>query len=371
VIVDTTNAIIGGTQIQGITLQRDPACSSVPISVTALTASWTPLDGKSMNGIQVGSNPVEYSGAPIASGGTAPFTNPHAINDGNIHAVTYIQFNTSIVTGNFNFTWGFSDGTVKPFSVNFMANDQQSCLTINLSGLNIGGANNKNIQGITLQNTCTGSIILDRMNSAFTPLSPSRMVKQVQINAGSKEFLGTAGSGVDADLVDFVFPGLATYPLDYIQFDQELASISRNFTIIYKMQDATQKTSTFIAPILDESCLAVTIIGASLGGTGYRDLMGITIQNTCGVSKTVKRIQVTWSPISSRKITQIQINAVNIWTGSLTSARWENITDVAIPSLATRPINYFRFDGDMRGKTFDIIFEMLDNSTKTIHAGPF
>ncbi|MFQ6083750.1 MAG: prepilin-type N-terminal cleavage/methylation domain-containing protein [Candidatus Aminicenantia bacterium] len=117
--------------------------------------------------------------------------------------------------------------------------------------------------------------------------------------------------------------------------------------------------------------LDVSVEGAELRA-GQRYLRGITIENI-GVSNiAVDKMTVSWN--NSNLIEEIKIDGTKVWskngpgtpTGSQPSGTELDIQDFTLESFGAEDIDKFKFDGNMSGTAFYILFRMIDNSTKYV-----
>jgi hypothetical protein len=128
--------------------------------------------------------------------------------------------------------------------------------------------------------------------------------------------------------------------------------------------------NSFILGASAADALMVNTSVSALGGTGNRDLMGLTIQNAVNSQAiTIDRMVVTWN--SSRTLTIIRVNGSNKWTGNSSSPINADITNFALNTTPTiYTVNYLRFSGNMVGTTISIQFIMTDGSSKTLTVFP-
>ncbi|MBU1159760.1 hypothetical protein KKD04_01070 [Patescibacteria group bacterium] len=111
--------------------------------------------------------------------------------------------------------------------------------------------------------------------------------------------------------------------------------------------------------------LVINTSGASIGGSGNRDLVGMTVANTSSSCiLVIDKITTTWN--NSRNINSIVINGITVWTGSASSGTQLDIQDYTLnPNSGTIPITRFGFSGNMKNTTFNITFIMKDVSSKS------
>jgi hypothetical protein len=102
------------------------------------------------------------------------------------------------------------------------------------------------------------------------------------------------------------------------------------------------------------------------------ELINLKIQNaTNSKSLTIDRMVVTWNR-RSRRLTEIKINGLKVWSGNASSPANVNLSpDVlldTVPSLYG--INYVKFSRSMVGTPVNLQFLMADGTSKSLSAYP-
>lgn len=118
----------------------------------------------------------------------------------------------------------------------------------------------------------------------------------------------------------------------------------------------------------EAAALTVDTSSAYLTG-GFKNLEGITIGNTgTPLSITIDQMKISWTDNQSNRMTQVYINGSSVWGPGLTSSgNIINITNTEISSETSNiPINRILFNKNMKESVFEIIFTMMDGSTKTV-----
>jgi len=115
--------------------------------------------------------------------------------------------------------------------------------------------------------------------------------------------------------------------------------------------------------------LTVDTSGASLTSAN-KNLVGITVAHPtlgCG-DIVIDKITVEWVPTTpaNRRIENILINAVNVWTGSQPTGTLLDITNTTVTAGAAAVSTEYQFSASMNGKAFTITYTMADGSTKTV-----
>lgn len=119
----------------------------------------------------------------------------------------------------------------------------------------------------------------------------------------------------------------------------------------------------------------LTIDTASVvaGGSGNRDVLGITLTNTGTQTIVLDKIRVTWTK-PSRTITQVNISGTNRWastggvgspSGAQSSGTLLDMTNVSVAPGATIPLTRLRFNASISGTDMTIAFTMGDGTIKT------
>lgn len=130
--------------------------------------------------------------------------------------------------------------------------------------------------------------------------------------------------------------------------------------------------TNWVAPITKAGNMIVDVTGANIGGKGFKDLLGITIENTGSTNIVIDRITVIWN--NKRRIEEIVMDGIKVWSGKgpgtpLRRQPSGTILDIQDFTLTAgsgiKNIDRFRFSGNMTGVTFDITFTMVDGSTKS------
>lgn len=127
-------------------------------------------------------------------------------------------------------------------------------------------------------------------------------------------------------------------------------------------------STTTDAPILTEAdYLVVDSSGASVGGAGNRNVLGITLENTGGSSIVVDQMVISWSGVpGNRRLNTITIATIPVWSGVGSSPTTADILDVTILGSTTIDLTSLAFSNNIGGITLNIDFVMSDGSIRTI-----
>ncbi|MEI7719738.1 MAG: hypothetical protein WCI89_00820 [bacterium] len=136
----------------------------------------------------------------------------------------------------------------------------------------------------------------------------------------------------------------------------------------------TYFTNLGLLPPIQANRLTVNTAGAVVGGSTFKELNGITLQNTGASSITISKLNVVWTPVGSAKLTGTTINGVVVWSstgpgspaGQQSSGATTTLSAVTITSGTTLPLTRLLFTTSMHNTAFTLSFTMSDNSVKTV-----
>ncbi|PIR77845.1 MAG: hypothetical protein COU30_00275, partial [Candidatus Magasanikbacteria bacterium CG10_big_fil_rev_8_21_14_0_10_38_6] len=118
--------------------------------------------------------------------------------------------------------------------------------------------------------------------------------------------------------------------------------------------------------------------GALIGRPGNKELQGVTVENQGEFDITIDKMAVSWTD-GGLQIKDIDINGSSVWSwngagspaGKQNSGTEIDIVDVTLSQgSGVIPIDFFGFDGDTTGNTFDVLFSFSDGSTTTVNIVP-
>jgi hypothetical protein len=317
----------------------------------------TQFSGTSINDVRVPAN--VYSGN-FASGALLNFAtvNPTYggiyLTDGSgVKNVDYLRFNSSPANIAMTLTFTMADGTTK--SVTFTPQTHAGCLSINMFPAKLGSGNAR-VQDWTVTNNCGYAVTW--VNSTGSTWTGTRNLNSIYVN-GSPVWTASVPSGGAIVLS----PAYTINAGAVATMDWRYSGTMLNQQVYFKfnMNDGSQASSEFT----QKSCLAINTASAAISGAGFTELQGITVRNQCTArSLTWSTVVVTWT-VPPNNMTAMTVNAVSVWTGSAIPGATVNHTDVAFTASQQKPINFFRFNGDARTKTFTIRFNMIDGSYYT------
>lgn len=120
--------------------------------------------------------------------------------------------------------------------------------------------------------------------------------------------------------------------------------------------------------------LVVDTTTAAIGGKKNVELQGITLENIGAVEVVIDKITVSWAKPGLR-IAEITIGGTAVWSktgpgspsGNQASGTEIDIEDVVLAAgSGIVGIDHFKFNGNITGVTFDIVFTLTDGSQKTV-----
>lgn len=149
------------------------------------------------------------------------------------NAVTYTQYLTNWQTGR-------SGG-----NVGISCPPEANCLVVDTTGAHLGGGG-KRLEGITLGNSHTSPITLDKMSVSWTSGTGGSSLIEIRIN-GSSVWSGSVGSATQVDIINIVLPAeTGSIPINFIRFNSNMTGAI--FDITFTMVDSSSKTVSGITP---------------------------------------------------------------------------------------------------------------------------
>lgn len=104
-------------------------------------------------------------------------------------------------------------------------------------------SSNKQIEGVTLQNTDTTDLVIDQLTISWSGTGGGENITEVQINGDSVEWSGSQGSGSTLDLSDYTLTSAAgVVDLDYLEFDSSMSDAAIN--LIFILSDGSSNKLT-------------------------------------------------------------------------------------------------------------------------------
>ncbi len=120
--------------------------------------------------------------------------------------------------------------------------------------------------------------------------------------------------------------------------------------------------------------LVVNTATVITGGSGNKDILNITLQNSGPASIIINSMTTSWSGVAAnRRMNFININGITVWTGAVASGTTNIFSPVVTLASGAPaiPITYLRFNQGVQGIILSLTFNMSDGSTKTVsNIGP-
>jgi len=265
---------------------------------------------------------------------------------------------------------------------------QSKGFAIATSSAAIAGGGNKELRGITIENTGDIEVVIDKITVTW---DNSNLIEEIKIdntrvwkhnNEGTPN--GRQPTGTELDIEDFILGvGSGVFDIDKFKFNGDMTSAV--FTVLFTFGDGSTAQSTVDlsggggGPSCgtESSDFTVDISGANIGGGGNKELRGITIENTdvsgfCDI--TIDKVTLTWT--NGKLIEEIKIEGARIFKhnnegtpdGRQPTGTELDVVDYIISSGNTDTVDKFKFNGNMTGDTFTITFTMGDGSTEVLPA---
>lgn len=128
-------------------------------------------------------------------------------------------------------------------------NNPQSCglataddLVVNILGAIISGGQGDRLAGITLENTSSSDLTIDRMTISWSGGSATNFTR-IRID-NNNVWTTSAANGTEVDITDIIIPAGTTYDLTEIRFDD--AILGSTISITFTISDGSTKTVNVI-----------------------------------------------------------------------------------------------------------------------------
>ncbi len=242
---------------------------------------------------------------------------------------------------------------------------------VNTDNAIIAGGGDKELKGITISNIGATDVTIEKITVTW---DNRNLIEEIKIdggkvwkhnNEGSPD--GKQPSGTEIDIVDFTLnAGTGPFDIDKFKFNGDMSGTI--FTILFTLSNGSTKEVTIDFSGLscgDQSDDFVVDTGsANIGGGGNKELKGITIDNTdnsCPV--VIDKITLMWG--NGQLTEEIKIDGDRVWkhnnegspNGKQPTGTEIDIVDFTINGGdGVLDIDKFKFDGDMTGDNFTILF---------------
>lgn len=252
----------------------------------------------------------------------------------------------------------------------------RDCLVVDTTGPSLTNGQ-MTLTNITLRNNCQVPISVTAMTVSWNPVGAERL--ETIVIGSTTYYDNPAGvvSGTEVSLSGGVPPGPLAMPIDCaatktLSITFSTGMNNKDFTLVFRMGDGTTASAFAHLAVTEEAaCLGVDVSGTYVNDTGDRDLMGVTLTNTCGAGSiiTVKGMVVTWTDPATRFLSRVAFGGSNAWAGHQSSGvEFLLNTAQVIAGSAPQPLtqDFLEFNGSMRGYNFTIGYRMLDDTIKTV-----
>lgn len=121
------------------------------------------------------------------------------------------------------------------------------------------------------------------------------------------------------------------------------------------------KTHSITTSQLSKDCAAVDVSGATAGGAGSRELLGVTLTKTCLNAVNIDKVSVQWTPDLGEKITQVTIGGGSVYddVNGTASGVPIDITDYRFTNAAV--VDSIVFTSSIVGKRITLTFTFTDS----------
>ncbi|MBI2342514.1 MAG: hypothetical protein HYU98_07270, partial [Deltaproteobacteria bacterium] len=259
-----------------------------------------------------------------------------------------------------------------------------NCLVINTAAAAVTDQNpgdKHRLTGITLSRdaSCTDALTINSMSTTTWAPDNGELLNAIEIAGSPTEFSGpAAGSGGTFDFGsnDYAINDAATHNLTYVQWNSDMSG--HNFHLVFNFTINAQTFSksadvNFLAAN-QAGCFSWTTTSARLSFTSnaWRDLINTSIANSCAQPIRLDKMTVSWTPTTpSRNLTNVQLNGGSEeFTGTAASGVQIEVDDL-ISASSSQTVNYFRFDGDMLGRNYSVVWTFADGTSTTLSLNLF
>lgn len=231
---------------------------------------------------------------------------------------------------------------------------------VDISGARVSSAE---IQGINIKNNGSSPIIIDKISVSWG--STAYLISNIYIGSnlvwggGTGSPSGNQPTGTVLDIADFSLDAGVTMTIRFV-FTQEIDN--DRFIIKFMAGDSSTKYTLVDFQGGAANDLAIDLSQAVVVNN---ELRGVRLRNNGELNLILDQATITWTS-SSRKITNIVIGGIQVWSGSQTSGSQLDIGNYTlIPSPNWIAIDYFRFSKTISNNTFNITFTMGNGSASS------
>lgn len=182
------------------------------------------------------SSSIQVSGEPMpASAGSSESMTVSGLSS----SVTYyFAIKTSDEASNVSGLSNVASGTTT-------SSPQANYLIVNTAGATLS-QNNKNVYGITLQNSGPSNITITSIATSWSGVASNRKLKKIRIN-NSDVWSGDVSSGTNNNIADVTILSGGSASIDRFRFSKEVSVIVLNLT--FHMSDGSSKSVSGIGPL--------------------------------------------------------------------------------------------------------------------------
>lgn len=364
--VDQSSKAVTTINVTGLVLSRNASCTDA-LTIETMTLTWQPDNSETIRRIRVDGVDLYNSVTGQASGTTVDITDK-TISDYSNHPINFLRWNTTITNHDFILVFNMSDGSSKTVNVDFLADSQADCFVVSTSSATLTAVASvwRQLTGLTVQNTCSSAIRLDKMTVSWTPTTPARNLNIVRINA-TNIYNSTAATGTEIE-VDHIINASTTHTVNYLQFSAEM--LNRNYTILWEFSDGTTETTTLdLFASSQDTCLTLGTSSASIGGTGNRQIQGMTLTNGCTADIAMTSVAVSWSGDAAKRMQIVRVGGANKFNGSSASgvtSDFGNNDIYLVDGGGDITFDYLQFSTAVTpSATYTLLWTMSDSTTKS------
>lgn len=254
-----------------------------------------------------------------------------------------------------------------------------NCLVVNIASAAITDQNpgdKHRLTGITLSRdaSCSDAVVINSMTASTWTPNNGELLNEIQIAGAPTEFSGagdSSGGTFDFGANDYTINDASSHALTYIQWNADMSN--HNFHLVFNFTINAQTFSktadiNFLAAN-QAGCFSWTTSSArlSFSSNAWRDLINTTIANSCGTAIRLDKMTVSWTPTTpSRNLNNVQLNGgTEEFTGTAATGVQIEVDDI-INASSSQTVDYLRFDGDMLGRDYSIIWTFADGTSTTL-----
>lgn len=122
--------------------------------------------------------------------------------------------------------------------------NQSRQLLVDATAVNLTPSN-KNLQGLTLQNTGATTITIDKMKVSWSGTTGGENITSIQIGGGTVEWTGSAASGTEINITDYALStGSGVIAIDSLDFSQSMQNAA--VEIVFTLSDGSLARVVFL-----------------------------------------------------------------------------------------------------------------------------